>query len=467
MVVAMMNPMKLPSFSFAPVWLVAGLLLAPSASQAVPSFARQLDMQCIACHTEYPLLNNLGRQFKLTGYTLAAGNSELPPLAVMFLPSFTHSQLSQAGGAAPGFKDNNNFALTQASLFYAGRLFGPYASDLFGKDGAKIANKFGIFLQTTYDGIAKAWHWDNAELRFASTGEIAGRPATYGFYLNNNPTLQDPWNSTPAWGFPLTRSGLAPTPAAATLIDGGLAQQVGGAGAYVFVDDSIYLDVAAYRTLDARFQQKVGIDPTGETQVTGLAPYWRAAWSHPVGNGSVELGTFGLAASTYPGRDASAGTDRLLDLGFDAQVQAAFGRHDLTALLSWIHEREAWNASQTLGNTTNRADHLQSLKLTLDYLYDKTYGAAVQFFTADGSRDALLYAGSAAGSPLSDGLVLQLNYLPFNKAGGPAAWSRSNVKLSLQYTRYNRFDGASHNYDGLGHNAADNNTLYLEAWIAF
>jgi hypothetical protein len=39
--------------------------------------------------------------------------------------------------------------------------------------------------------------------------------------------------------------------------------------------------------------------------------------------------------------------------------------------------------------------------------------------------------------------------------------------LSLQYTLYNHFNGAETNYDGAGANARDNNTLYLEAWIAF
>ena len=52
--------------------------------------------------------------------------------------------------------------------------------------------------------------------------------------LNNNPTMSDLWNSTPAWGYPFTTSPLAPTPAAATIIDGGLAQQVAGLGAYAF-----------------------------------------------------------------------------------------------------------------------------------------------------------------------------------------------------------------------------------------
>ena len=32
---------------------------------------------------------------------------------------------------------------------------------------------------------------------------------------------------------------------------------------------------------------------------------------------------------------------------------------------------------------------------------------------------------------------------------------------------YNKFNGASDNYDGAGRNASDNNTLYLLSWINF
>jgi len=35
----------------------------------------------------------------------------------------------------------------------------------------------------------------------------------------------------------------------------------------------------------------------------------------------------------------------------------------------------------------------------------------------------------------------------------------------LQYTAYETFNGASHNYDGYGRNAADNNTLYLATYL--
>jgi hypothetical protein len=46
--------------------------------------------------------------------------------------------------------------------------------------------------------------------------------------LNNNPTVTDVWNSIPAWSFPFVASGVAPTPQAGTLIEGGFAQQVIG-----------------------------------------------------------------------------------------------------------------------------------------------------------------------------------------------------------------------------------------------
>jgi hypothetical protein len=459
------------------IWLIAPTvgtvlataLMSPSVARAVPSFARQMDMQCIDCHTEFPILNQFGRQFKLSGYTTSSDPSttSIPPLAVMLQPSFTNTQAGQAGGAAPGFGNNNNFAVTQLSVFYAGRLLGPYADQVFSKDLAAVLDKIGIFDQTTYDGVAKAWHWDNTELRFANTTTVRDQNVTYGVYANNNPTMQDPWNSTPAWGFPFSGSGLAPTPDAGTLIEGGLSQQVVGVGVYTMVADTFYIDVGAYHTPGAQLQNSLGIDPTGETQIGGLAPYWRLAVDRLVGEAHWEIGAFGLAADTYPGRVQSAGKDAITDFGLDSQYQVSKGPHDVTAMLSWIYERQNWDASYALGNSSNPTDDLVSYKATLDYLYDKTFGGAVQYFLIDGSSDAAIFSGSQTGSPTSDGVILQLNYLPFNKSGGPAFWPKSNVKFSLQYVLYNRFNGARANYDGNGSNAQDNDTLYAEVWIVF
>lgn len=450
-----------------PLFGAIALLVGAAPCRALPSFARQLDMQCIACHTEFPILNDMGRQFKLSGYTMSADSTNLPPIAFMLEPSLTHTQSGQAGGAAPGFSDNNNFAVTQFSVFYAGRLFGPYPSKLFGPDVSTFLNKFGIFSQTTYDGVGKAWHWDNTDLRYADVGAIGSHSLQYGAYMNNNPTLQDPWNSTPAWRFPFSGSGLAPTPAAGTLIDGGLAQQVVGVGTYAMIDSSYYVDVGAYRMLGSRYQRALGVDPTGQTEVTGTAPYWRVAYTRPVNDTTCEIGLYGIAADTYPGRDSSAGKDRIVDIGVDSQIQKSFGANDVTVTATAIRERDTWAASQKLGNTSNGSDSLTEFKGTVDYLRDKTYGCAAQYFVTNGSSDALAYSTSQTGAPNSNGFIFSANYLPMNKGTGPAFWPRCNVKISLQYVVYNRFDGSVTNIDGAGRNASANNTLYFETWIAF
>jgi len=441
--------------------------IVPKRCDALPSFARQMNMQCIACHTEFPILTDMGRQFKLTAYTLSAEQTKLPPIAFMLQPSFTNTGKGQVGGAGPGFKDNNNFALNQASVFYSGRLFGPYASELFGSDAASFLNKFGIFSQTTYDGFEKKWAWDNVDVRFADSATLNQHALIYGVYANNNPTLQDPWNSTPAFSFPFSGSGLAPAPAASAMIDGAFSGQVAGVGIYTMLDSEFYFDVGAYRTLSVRTQRELGADPNGEAQIAGVAPYWRFAYTKPVPNGSWEMGVFGLAPSTFPGRDKSVGRDRTTDFGFDSDYQSSVGRGNITLLFTGIYETTRWNASNSLGNADNRRDHLLELKATVDYLFDKTWGFAIQRFSTTGSRDAAVYSSSDTGSPNSNGFIFQANFMPFNKRGGPDFWPRSNVKLSVQYTYYGRFDGLSNHADADGHRATDNNTLYIESWIMF
>lgn len=440
----------------------AGIALClPKTTYAVPSFYRQTGIACNACHTTFPQLSALGRDFKLKGYTLSSGQNSLPPLAVMLQPSYTHTAKGQPGGAAPDFGDNNNFALTQASVFYAGRLFGSFA------DKSPALSKFGAFIQSTYDGVEKAWSWDNAEFRFADSASTAKHKVNYGFYLNNSPTLQDPWNTTPVWSFPYSGSGLAPTPGAETLLGGALAQQVAGFGGYAWVDDSLYLELGGYDSLSAKVQSDLGVDPEGETQIADPAPYWRLAKVRSWGNHRLQVGTFGMVAETYPERDSSAGTDRYVDLGLDSEYQYAKDRSDVTVMFSGIRERQGWDASQTLGLAKNSTDILWTLAATGSYFYDKTYGATLQYFRIGGDRDVLLYADNRTGEPDSSGWILQLDYLPLNKSGGPKIWPGTNVKLSLQYTHYNEFDGARRNFDGTGRNAGDNDTLYLEAWLAF
>jgi hypothetical protein len=455
----------------ATIGLGFGVALACAAppARAVPSFARQTGAPCTTCHTAFPQLTPFGREFKLTGYTLSTTRSLLPPVAVMLqgAPGYTRTRKSQAADDVPsGFTRNDNVSLNQISLFYAGRLFGPYADRLLPEQVASVLDKFGTFTQVTWDGVEHNWGWDNTEVRFADTTRVAGKNLIYGISVNNNPTMEDVYNTTPAWGFPFSGSSLAPSPTAAPLLAGGLSQQVIGFGAYTKIADLLYIEAGGYGTLGANLQRHLGVDPSGETELASFAPYWRIALEKDFGVSSLEIGTYGMQASTYPGRMHGAGSDDITDIGADLQYQYLSGRNDLTLLLNGINERARWSASQRLGLTDNQTDTLWTTTATASYLFDKTYGADVQYFLTNGDTDATLY-GSRTGSPESRGFVFQLDWLPFNKRGGPAFWDKSNVKVSLQYILYQRFDGSANNYDGSGRDASDNDTLFLQLWWAF
>ena len=131
--------------------------------------------------------------------------------------------------------------------------------------------------------------------------EFGGLSVTYGLTANNNPTVQDPWNTTPAWGFPYVASpfnaGFGPTP----IIDGAFAQHVASFGAYAFINDALYLEASMYGTLSPSAQVHLGTDPFGAPgQIDGAAPYWRVAFEPHWGNSWLEVGTFGMYAKVNP-----------------------------------------------------------------------------------------------------------------------------------------------------------------------
>ncbi len=97
-------------------------------------------------------------------------------------------------------KDGDLLFPQQASLFYAG----------------KIADELGAFIQMTYSGVGDSFGWDNTDIRYAHHLSFGGTNGNnhsmiLGVTLNNNPTVQDVWNTTPAWGFPYSSSAVAPT----------------------------------------------------------------------------------------------------------------------------------------------------------------------------------------------------------------------------------------------------------------
>ena len=443
-----------PSLRADRVVMGSSLLAALRAVHArVPSYSRQTGLACSACHYQFPQLTPFGRLFKLNGYTLTGLNvirgagdssvaktlalSPIPPVAAMVVTSLT-----QTAKAVPGTQNGSAAFPQQMSLFLAGQ----------------ITPKMGTFAQLTYAGADGSIGIDNVDVRYASHGTIGDRDAIFGLTLNNNPTVQDVWNTVPAWGYPFIGSEAAPSPMASALVDGTLGQQVVGLGAYTLLSNTLYAEGTLYRS--APQGQAQPLDSTATNTTSGVAPYWRVALQHQFGTTYAMLGTYGLSAKLYP-TGVAGPTNRLTDVALDAQLERPMGAGTLIGRATYIHEDQSLDALFLGGGSTNATNTLGTTRVNLSWVPSVRWSVTGGWFGITGSSDALLYpgdavSGSASGSPRSSGAIGELSVSPWQ-----------NTRLGLQYVAYNRFNGASRNYDGAGRSATDNNTLYGYLWLAF
>jgi hypothetical protein len=447
--------------------LVFFLLMAHPA-QATPGFARQTGVACEACHTVFPELTPFGRLFKLNGYvfsnvrqiqdigvnretTLAL--AEAAPLSLQLQASNTTLSKRIPDAAVNDASQKNATQFPQAlSLFYTG----------------KIADNLGAFLQLTWTPATNSVGIDNSDLRFADHGALpsVGVPDfIYGLTLNNNPTSQDVWNSTPAWGYPFITTIVGIPTAAKAQIDGTLAQTSAGLGGYLWINNHLYVEFDGYRSAQTGTKNSVTgnvapLDSTTANRINGVAPYWRVGWEQNWQRNSLFFGTFGLRAATHPaGIGENGPADTFTDIGLDAQYQYIGDNHIFSIYATWIHEHQDRNTAN--GTAANATDRLDTARLTGSYFYNRKIGGSVQIFSTTGSSDPGLFVaapviGSAAGKPDTQGAIFELDYLPW-----------LNTKLGVQYTAFRKFNGATSNYDGFGRNASDNNTLFVFVWTAF
>lgn len=460
---------------FAALPAIVALLLgfSPSA-RAVPSYARQTGLACAVCHSTYPELTAFGRQFKLNGYVTAglkqiespAGGglkiNEIPPLSAMFVTSITNLNKPLRDPVNGDNTQNGSWEFPQQlSFFFAG----------------EISDHMGTFSQITYTHADDHFSIDNVDLRYANHGQLGSQSAIYGVTLNNGPTIEDPYHSTPAWGFPFISSETAPGPLASTLIDGGLAQDAVGIGGYTLIANHWYANLSVYRSEHAGLTEPYGSSAATPT-IKGVAPYWRLAYQTTFGANFLEVGVYGLQANIAP--NTVGATDKFTDNAVDTQYERTLeSGNSIVVRGTYISEKTTFDASQPLGLVANSSDKLNTFRLNGEYHFGNSGSVAAGVFRTTGTTDATRYPappdpltdpgcgvatgsacdpapglGSANGSPDTGGWIAQATYLPWQ-----------NVQLGVQYTAYSKFNGASNNYDGLGRNASDNNTLYLYGWF--
>ena len=465
-------------------------------AHALPSYARQTGQPCGTCHTDFAGLTPYGRLFKINGYTAGGGpfrptlfpgsdyndgryippllakslsnpppppedSSKIwvPPISAMATFGLTNTQAPLStliGSNTAPYSDNNNITVAPLSFFW----------------GGAITQNVGAFAQVTYGGppvtasigtdpFVHTWSWDNTDLRFANSTTIAGIPVTYGITANNNPTVQDPWNTTPAWSFPYAvspfSSGFGPTP----VVDGAFAAQVGSVGAYTFINNALYLEASAYHSLSPNTLNNLGADPFDAPGRLDWSPYWRAAYEPHWGSHWLMMGTFGMIANVHPWMapgtpDTSVfpQTDRFTDIGFDMQYQYQGDNFWITARGSYIREDQNLNASFTNGLAGNPSNQLSEARAYASLAYGNNNRVVLtgQYFTSWGTIDPIL------GNPGTRGWIAEIAYIPFISSQAPG-WPWFNARIGLQYTWYDEFGGTT-----VG--ASANNTLFLYVWVA-
>ena len=428
--------------------------LSPKA-KALPSYARQTGLACNGCHYTPPELNPAGRLFKVLAYVdrtkssnieVSEGDKRRPglemlqtlPLGAWFETSFTSTKSTQSG------TQNGNFEFPQdVSLFLAGGW----------------AAHVGSFLQVTYNAQKDHFSMDNTDIRYAQKLQLAKKEFVYGLTLNNNPTVEDLWNTTPVWGYPFIASDSAPTPAAATIITS-LGQDVAGFGGYSMYDQHLYIAGTIYRTDHIGSSQPTN-GQNASHNIRGVAPYWRAAWQNIGSKNMFEVGAYGMHVSSTPGA-LSGPKDTYTDYGPDVQYDRTIGRRDVLSVRgTYLRENSTLNATLAAGGASQAAHHLDTGNANVEYHFGSRIAAEFGAFLIGGTTDPVLRApaaqsGSANGSPRTVGFITNFS-----------VWPKQNIDLAVQYTAYSRFNGGSNNYDGSGRNASDNNTLYLLTRFVF
>jgi hypothetical protein len=446
-------------------------MLAVTRAEAVPSFAAQTGQPCTTCHIGGfgPQLTPLGRAFKIGGYTQSGGEglASMIPLSAMVQSSFskTETDLPQ-GSQTRHYAVNDNFAFDQISAFAAGR----------------IGNYSGIMSQFTYSPINNDVHLDNTDIRpFTTVFDLGGTDLRVGTTINNNPTVQDPYNTTFAWGFPYVASSFGPTPAAQPILAGAFGGNTIGYTAYLWYDSKLYLEGGAYQTMSPWLMARTGTT-FGPGSAQGVMPYARAAYEWNWNQQSAHVGAVYMEANVNPAvadriSDGSNGRDHYADYAFDASYAwLGDGSNIFTAMGIYTHENQKLDGTTTASNLANGTGvgskyDLDQIRVNLSYWYRNTYGITLGWQNTWGKANPVLFQpgpvdGSNNGKPNSNAFIVEADWVPFGKA---ESWGAPfmNLKLGAQFTAYTKFNGGDKNYDGNGRNASDNDTLYLFAWLVF
>ncbi|MBI2734861.1 MAG: cytochrome C, partial [Aquabacterium sp.] len=381
-------------------------------------------------------LTPFGIKFKLGAYVDSDGKAGKIPLSAMVIAEYARFKEPDANG---NNVSSSKLGLAESSVFLAG----------------KLSDNIGSFVQVTNNGIEHTTGIDQADLRYATTVNVGGdKEALVGVSINNNPTVQDPFNTLSVWSFPYTATERAAGPGV-DMVSASVEQRVIGVNAYSLINDNIYAELGLYNSISPAMQSRLGVGryPEG-AEFAGMsnAPYVRLAYMKDM---RTQAWNVGLLAFNGKLEDrASADSVKFKDVGIDGSYQFLGTReHVVTVNGSYIREHTTANVSGVdEGNT------VKNTKLAASYHFQNTYGATLGYFKAT-SEDQ--HAGNR-------GFIYQVDWTPWGKESSWAApWA--NLRVGMQYIQFKRFVSYDEDNDisTVLAKPGDMNSLRLFAWTSF
>lgn len=418
------------------LWASLPLLAALFAgqAQAVPSYARQTGQECAACHIGAfgPQLTPFGIKFKLGGYVDSDGKAGKVPLSAMVVAEYNRYKEPDANG---NLVTSSSLGIAESSVFLAG----------------KLTDHLGSFVQVTNNGVEHKTSIDQADLRLTGNMDVGmGKEALIGLSINNNPTVQDPFNTLSVWGFPYTSSehdGMHYP--GGDLVSASSELRVLGVSAYALVDDSIYAELGMYNTLSPHMQSRLGLGKTDGEEFGRInnAPYWRVGYMKDLRTSAWTVGVLGFSGDIKD-RVSGDSMNKFRDFGLDASYMFLGNReHVVTVNGSYLKEH-----STTPGDDGDVSNSTKNYRLAGSYHFMNTYGATLGYFKTS----------SEDHSTDNRGYIYQLDWTPWGKESSWASpWA--NLRVGLQYVTF-KVDAET---EAAGGKPGDKNNMRVFAWTSF
>jgi hypothetical protein len=383
------------------------VICTPDKSDAVPSYARQVQKPCTACHTIWPNLNQYGRQFKVKAYTDVSEKWEMInkdnmnfmtilPVSgrVLFFPEITND-------TGPSSTE-----LDQVALFLAGRLY-DYA---------------GVFASAEFSPDDGAFGLPTVKVAFQyplDKGNSIGLVAFKGLAAS-----ADPFNSLGgrdrdlAWGDESKPFVLR----AGWTLNFWNEDNLGYAAHGYFIGNRLYAAVGAMRGGKADDPSSGAFANSDTTDPYDM--FYRVAWDQKLPNGAVTAGI-----GYYDGKQRfSSGPDFDLTNAFDSKVKRTYVDLSLEQNFGEDHMVEL-QALYGSGKETNvfggdEERKFDGFYIQGSYFYDRMIGLVVSQNDIT-FKDALATDNAISPSFGVDKVtstLVSLNYLPW-----------LNTKVALQY----------------------------------